>query len=304
LVNVDLGTYAADKDRLEGRDVETLHIDIRDRHVAQVIETRKPAVIVHFAAETHVTRSETAEKDFFATNVGGTEVLLDAAKSAGVGAFIHISTDEVYGPALERPFKEEDKEEGEGKATSPYARSKAVADDLAASYAGNMRVVIVRPTNCFGSWQHPEKAIARWTTRALRGERIPVWGDGQQVRDWMFVDDLCSAIWSLVEKGETGGIYNVGPGNDAIANLDIARAIAKAAGRDADAVYLTKYDRPNHDRRYSVDAGRVRNLGWTPTTGLTEGIQRTVDWYRTHRAWWERLVPVAESLYDDDDESR
>ena len=144
---------------------------------------------MHFAAETHVTRSEGAAEAFFHANVEGTRSVLDAAVAAGVPRVVHMSTDEVYGPCPGAPFGEHQKLPGEGLATSAYARSKALADDLAHSYSDRLDVVIARPTNCIGPWQHPEKAVPRWATRALRGERLPVWGDGQQVRDWMFVSD-------------------------------------------------------------------------------------------------------------------
>lgn len=304
IVNIDAGTYAADHARISAVDVDTHLLDIRDARVRPIVAQTKPDVVVNFAAETHVTRSELDGESFFGANVDGTRAVLEASDAAGVGSFIHISTDEVYGPALERPFQEADKLPGEGAATSAYARSKAVADDLVRSYGTDMRVITVRPTNCFGAWQHPEKAIARWASRAVSGHRLPVWGDGQQVRDWMFVDDLCSAILLLIAKGEAGGIYNVGPGNEAASNLEIARMVASAAGVSEDTVYLTAYDRPNHDRRYSVDASRIRALGWEPTIGVAEGIRRTVDWYASHRSWWEPLLGDAEGLYRDAAERR
>lgn len=304
VVNVDAGTYAADEARIEGTHATTHLMDVRDERIVKVMSDCAPEVVVHFAAETHVTRSENDEASFFSSNVEGTRSILEAAASAGVGRFIHLSTDEVYGPALDHPFTEDDKLPGEGAATSPYARSKAVADDLARSFADRMSLITVRPTNCFGGWQHPEKAIARWATRAISGHRLPVWGDGQQVRDWMFVDDLCSAIMLLIDKGEPGGTYNVGPGNEAVSNIEIARAVAQAAGADADSVYLTAYDRPAHDRRYSVDASRIRALGWRPAVGVAEGIRRTVEWYANNRSWWEPLIGSAESLYEDESERR
>ena len=302
VVNVDAGTYAADTARISEASVKTHLIDVRDEQIRSVVADCSPDVVVHFAAETHVTRSEIDHGTFFASNVDGTRSILEAAARADVGSFIHISTDEVYGPALDHPFVEEDKLPGEGAATSAYARSKAVADDLARSFSDKMPVITVRPTNCFGGWQHPEKAIARWATRAISGGRLPVWGDGQQVRDWMFVEDLCSAIILLIRKGEPGGTYNVGPGNEAVSNLEIARAVAEAAGAGADSVYLTAYDRPAHDRRYSVDASKIRALGWRPNVGVAEGIRRTVEWYADNRSWWEPLIESAETLYQDDAE--
>ena len=299
VVNLDADTYAGDRARLGDLDVETHLLDVRDPAAAELIRSKGPETIVHFAAETHVTRSEKDHAAFFSTNVDGTRALLDAARAAGVGKVVHVSTDEVYGPALDQPFRETDKAPGEGLATSAYARSKAVADDLALTYAGDLKVIVVRPTNCFGPWQHPEKAVARWTARALSGERLPVWGDGQQIRDWMYVDDLCSAIMLVMDKAGSEDVFNIGPGREAKTNVAIAELVAGAANREPDSIYLTAYDRPQHDRRYSVDATKLRTLGWTPRVGVEEGIRRTVAWYAANRPWWAGLVESAEALYDD-----
>ena len=302
VLNVDAGTYAGDERRLAEVDpglVETVRMDIADPGLAEVVRAERPPLLVHFAAETHVTRSEEAAETFFRTNVDGTRGVLDAAVAAGVERVVHISTDEVYGPCPADPFREDQKLPGEGLATSAYARSKAVADDLARSYAGRLAVVIARPTNCIGPWQHPEKAVPRWATRALRGERLPVWGDGQQVRDWMFVDDAVSGLRALVERGEPGAAYNLGPAGEAVPNVEIARMVARAAGVGSDAVYLSAYDRPQHDRRYAVSTERVAALGWSATRTVAEAVAETVAWYRDHTEWWQTLVPEAERLYAD-----
>jgi dTDP-glucose 4,6-dehydratase len=235
---------------------------------------------------------------FFHANVEGTRVVLDAAEAAGCRV-LHMSTDEVYGPCPADPFREEDKLPGEGLATSAYARSKALADDLARSYAERVDVVVARPTNCIGPWQHPEKAVPRWATRALRGERLPVWGDGEQVRDWMFVEDAVSALRLLAERGERGEVYNVGPQAEGVPNVEIARAIARSAGQDEASVYLSHYDRPQHDRRYAVATDRIAGLGWHASRSLEAAIAETVEWYRENEAWWSPLVPDAEQLYAD-----
>lgn len=304
VVVLDAGTYAADARRIApvAHLVDERAVDVTapglDRHLVDA------NVVVHFAAATHVTRSEADERTFFRTNVDGTRAVLAAAHRAGVETLVHASTDEVYGPASGRPFTEDDKAPGEGRATSAYARSKALADDLALTSAGRPRTIVVRPTNCFGPWQHPEKAIPRWVVRALSGRRLPVWGDGRYVRDWMHVDDVCSAIEMLIEKRAEPGAYNVGPQGDPVANVEIARTIARLAGAGDDAVYLTAYDRPDHDRRYSVDAAKIRALGWAPASSLDEGLAATVAWYRDNRGWWEPLVAEAESLYDDERAAR
>ena len=301
VTNLDALTYAADRRRVpaDRAGFETHAIDVRDRRVREIIGRSDARILVHFAAETHVTRSEIDEDRFFQTNVEGTRNVLEAAKEAGFGLAIHVSTDEVYGPALDHPFSEDEKEPGEGRATSAYARSKAIADDLARELGASWPVIVVRPTNCYGPWQHPEKAIPRWTTRALSGQRLPVWGDGRYVRDWMHVDDACSAIELLIEKAPASGVYNIGPGNDPVSNLEIAQLIARAAGADDDAVYLTAYDRPDHDRRYAVDSGKLRALGWEPRGDTRAGLRETVAWYSDHRSWWEPIAGAAEDLYDD-----
>ena len=301
VLNVDLDTYAGDERRIAGVGdgmVETVRLDVASPELAGVVREERPALVVHFAAESHVTRSEDAPEVFFHANVEGTRVVLDAAEAAGCRV-LHMSTDEVYGPCPANPFREEDKLPGEGLATSAYARSKALADDLARSYAERVDVVVARPTNCIGPWQHPEKAVPRWATRALRGERLPVWGDGEQVRDWMFVEDAVSALRLLAERGERGEVYNVGPQAEGVPNVEIARAIARAAGQDEASVYLSRYDRPQHDRRYAVATDRIAGLGWHASRSLEAAIAETVEWYRENEAWWSPLVPDAEQLYAD-----
>lgn len=302
VLNVDLGTYASDERRLAGAGpgrVRTEAIDVGGNQIAEFVRRERPDVIVHFAAETHVTRSELDAETFIRSNIEGTRGVLEAGERAEVGVVVHISTDEVYGPSTGDPFREQDKPLGEGHATSAYARSKALADDIARSYADRVPVIVIRPTNCFGPWQHPEKAVPRWVTRALLGEPLPVWGDGRYVRDWMFVEDACAGIETVIQRGQRGDVYNLGPGEARHTNLEVAGMIARSAGLLPDAVYLTKYDRPQHDRRYAIDASKVRALGWRPERGLEDRIAETVDWYRDHRQWWISIVPEAEALYSD-----
>jgi dTDP-glucose 4,6-dehydratase len=301
VLNADLDTYAGDERRIAGAEelVETVRLDVASPDLEELVRTEQPSLVVHFAAESHVTRSEDAPEVFFHANVAGTRAVLDAAAALGSCRVVHMSTDEVYGPCPADPFREDEKLPGEGLATSAYARSKALADDLALSYADRVDVVVARPTNCIGPWQHPEKAVPRWATRALRGERLPVWGDGGQVRDWMFVDDAVSALRLLAERGERGEVYNVGPQAEGVPNVEIARAVARAAGRDDGCVYLSHYDRPQHDRRYAVATDRVAGLGWRASRSLEAAIAETVEWYREHEAWWSTLVPDAEKLYAD-----
>jgi dTDP-glucose 4,6-dehydratase len=301
VLNADLDTYAGDERRIAGTGklVETVRLDVASPELEELVRAEQPSLVVHFAAESHVTRSEDAPEVFFHANVAGTRAVLDAAAALGSCRVVHMSTDEVYGPCPADPFGEDEKLPGEGLATSAYARSKALADDLARSYADRVDVVVARPTNCIGPWQHPEKAVPRWATRALRGERLPVWGDGGQVRDWMFVDDAVSALRLLAERGERGAVYNVGPQAEGVPNVEIARAVARAAGRDDGCVYLSHYDRPRHDRRYAVATDRIAALGWRASRSLEAAIAETVEWYREHEAWWSTLVPDAEKLYAD-----
>jgi dTDP-glucose 4,6-dehydratase len=247
-----------------------------------------------------VTRSESAPDRFFHTNVEGTRRVLDAAEQAGTELVVHVSTDEVYGPCTAEPFREQDKLEGEGAATSAYARSKSLADDLALSRSQRLGVIVARPTNCFGQWQHPEKAIPRWTVRALRGRSLPVWGGGGQIRDWMHVEDLCAALDVLIERGAPGQAYNISPEGPQRSNLDVARLVAAAAGREDDAVVLSDYDRPDHDVRYAIDSSRLRSLDWSCRHDFEVALEHTVGWYRDHQEWWAELEPEAEAIYRDD----
>lgn len=303
VVNLDAMTYAASPERLEGvaHDRLTTHrCDVTDEErVRSLVRQAAPRLLIHLAAESHVTRSETDQSLVMSTNVEGTRVLLEAALDAGVERVLHVSTDEVYGPCPEGSFSEDAKEPGEGRATSPYARSKALADDIARSFFGRLPVIVVRPTNCFGPWQHPEKAVARWVTRALAGKGLPVWGDGGQTREWMHVDDAVAGIELIALQGVPGNVYNLGPGNRGITNLEVAAEIARRAGTES-APYLTEYDRPDHDRRYAVDSSRARALGWEPRWQLEAGIDATVDWYRAHEGWWKSLLPDAEAIYRDE----
>lgn len=304
LLNVDALTYAGDLARLDDVAADPNYrfsnTDIRDgSSINEVVGEYAPEAIVHYAAETHVTRSETDPAGFYRTNVEGTRNLLESALAAGVGRFVHISTDEVYGSILEGSFKEGDKEHGKGSATSAYAESKALADDLVLSYSDRIDVVVARPTNAFGPWQFPEKAFPRWVTRALRGEPILVWGDGLYVRQWLFAEDFAAAIGILLEDGAPGQAYNVGPEHQPeITNLNLAKWLVGYLGLDEDRIQMTAYDRPDHDRRYAVYPGKIQELGWEPGD-VWQQFADTVDWYRDNQQWWMSHVAEAESIYTD-----
>ena len=304
VVNLDALTYAGDPRRLAGIDGARYRFvegDVVDTTlVGDLVREVRPDAVVHFAAESHVTRSENAANTFRRANVDGTRALLDALLEVDPSIVVHISTDEVYGPCPGEPFREDQKEPGEGKATSPYARSKALADDLARTYADRLPLVVARPTNCFGPWQHPEKALSRWITRALRGEQLPVWGDGGYIRDWLPVGDACAAVGLLLDRGEPGAVYNIGPNREPeITNVELARWLVAHVGLPDDAVVLTKYDRPDHDRRYAVDSTRLRALGWEPDADVWGRFADAVAWYRDNTGWWEPLIDNAESIYAD-----
>jgi dTDP-glucose 4,6-dehydratase len=302
VANLDKLTYAGDLRRLEGAGgsgrYQLTQADVADAGaVREVFAAVRPDIVVHYAAETHVTRSESDPDLFFRTNLEGTRVLLEAAAARGIERFVHVSTDEVYGPILEGAFREEDKPEGEGAATSPYARSKALADDLARSFAGELPVVVVRPTNAFGPHQFPEKAFARWAVRALTGQTLPVWGDGLYVRQWLYAGDFARAVALAATDAEPGRAYNVGPRHaPEITNLALARWLVESLGLPADRVVMTAYDRPDHDRRYCVDASAMMSLGWQPGEVWSQ-LAGTLAWYRDHEAWWRRHLEVAESIY-------
>lgn len=302
VTNVDLLSYAGDTRRLEDltgdERYEFIQADVADpASMVKIVDECQPKAIIHYAAESHVTRSEADPERFFRTNVEGTRAVLDAALECGVERVVHVSTDEVYGPIESGLFCETDKPEGFGKSTSPYAQSKAIADDLARSYADKLEVVVARPTNAFGPWQFPEKAFPRWITRALQGQPLLVWGDGMYVRQWLFAQDFAEAISVLLLSGAAGEVYNVGPVHDPeINNLDLAQWIAAHLALPGDAVQLTPYDRPNHDRRYAVDPAKIEALGWRPGN-VEKQFEETVKWYRDNDSWWQPHLEEAESIY-------
>ena len=310
VVNVDVGTYAADERRLQSvrrstdsSQFRTEQMDVATNAFTTLVRRLRPSVIVHFAAQTHVTRSENDAEAFAYANVDGTRGVLKAAEDAGTDLVLHVSTDEIYGPCLGPPFREDDPVVESDPATSAYAKSKARADEIARQSFPRVPVIVARLSNCFGPWQHPEKAIARWTVRALQKQPIPVWGDGNQVRDWMHAEDATSGLELLIERGTLGMVYNIAPQGRERTNLEVARSVASAAGHSPDAVYLSEYDRPLHDRRYAIDASRIRELGWRPVGSFDDRLMETVDWYRLHPSWWEPLLPEAEALYSDELES-
>ena len=288
VVNLDKLTYAGNLENL--RDVEGdprysfVHGDICDAGVVRAALAGADAV-VNFAAETHVDRSISDPQDFIRTDVLGTHTLLEAVRELGVGRYLQISTDEVYGSIDEGSFTED----SDLDPSSPYSASKAGADLLVLAYHRTFGtpVLITRSSNNYGAFQYPEKIIPLFISNALDDQPLPVYGDGRNVRDWLYVEDNCAAIDLVLREGEPGNVYNVGGGNE-VENLDLTRRILELLGKDAGLIrYVT--DRPGHDRRYSVDCAKLRALGWAPRTSFEDGLAATVAWYRDNRAWWEPI---------------
>ncbi|WP_330298077.1 dTDP-glucose 4,6-dehydratase [Streptomyces sp. NBC_00503] len=250
-------------------------------------------VVVHFAAESHVDRSIAGAGPFVMTNVVGTQVLLDAARKHRVGRFVHISTDEVYGSISEGSWTEE----WPLAPNSPYSASKASSDLLALAYARThgMDVVVTRCSNNYGHHQFPEKVIPLFVSNLMDGKKVPLYGDGGNVRDWLHVSDHCRGIDLVMRKGRGGEVYNIGGGVE-LTNKELTGVLLEAAGLGWDMVERVE-DRKGHDLRYSIDIGKIGSeLGYAPQVTFEEGIAATVDWYRENRAWWEPLKAKAALL--------
>ncbi|MBZ5591919.1 MAG: dTDP-glucose 4,6-dehydratase [Acidobacteriia bacterium] len=292
VINLDKLTYAGNLENLEAVAAHTnyrfVHGDICDTALVDALLTEeKPDAIVHFAAESHVDRSIFSPSPAFETNLRGTFTLLEAARAHQAPRFVHVSTDEVYG-SLEAPLEAD--ESFPLNPSSPYSASKAGSDLLARSYFTTYKlpVLITRASNNYGAYQFPEKLLPLMISNALEGRPLPVYGDGLQVRDWLYVDDHCRAIRAVVEKGREGEIYNIG-GSRSLPNLEVVRKIL--AGTDASET-LIRYveDRPGHDRRYALSSVKImRETGWAPLTSFEDGLARTIDWYRQNGAWVERV---------------
>jgi dTDP-glucose 4,6-dehydratase len=289
VVNLDKLTYAGNLDNLSDvRDdprYEFILGDIRDKALVRRVFTRVQGV-VHFAAETHVDRSIYDAGEFVLSNVHGTYTLLDALRAfPAVEFFIHVSTDEVYGSRTGRAARETDALQP----SSPYAATKAAGDHLARVYhvTYGLPTIVLRPSNTFGPCQFPEKLIPLFLTNALEGKTIPLFGDGLNVRDWLYVEDHCRAVEAAVLKGRHGCVYNVGGGVE-LTNIEVARRILVALDASRELIQFVP-DRPGHDRRYAMDSGLIRALGWEPETPFGEGLKKTVRWYASNRSWWRKV---------------
>lgn len=266
--------------------------DIADRDfVYKIFETEKPDIVVNFAAESHVDRSILEPELFLKTNIIGTGVLMDACRKYGIKRYHQVSTDEVYGDLpLDRPdlfFTEETPLH----TSSPYSASKASADLLVLAYhrTYGLPVTISRCSNNYGPYHFPEKLIPLMIINALHDKKLPVYGTGENVRDWLYVEDHCSAIDLIIRKGRVGEVYNIG-GHNEKTNLEVVKTILKELGKGEDLITFVK-DRPGHDRRYAIDPAKIhKDLGWLPQTSFAEGIKKTIKWYLDNKEWWQRII--------------
>jgi dTDP-glucose 4,6-dehydratase len=282
---LDKLTYAGNPANLVETGVELRQGDIADPDVVARAAQGCDAV-VNFAAETHVDRSILSARDVISTNVIGVQTLLEWARESG-GRLVHVSTDEVYGDLEAGGSSRED---DPLRPSSPYSAAKAAGDLQVAAYVRTYGVdaVVTRGSNTYGPNQYPEKVLPLFVTNALDGEPLPLYGDGRQIRDWLFVEDHCAGIEAVLRSGRAGEIYNIG-GGDERENREITRMVIEQTGADPELVRHVA-DRAGHDRRYSLDTSKIRaELGWSPATPLEEGFARTVSWYRAHRAWWEPI---------------
>ena len=296
VVCLDALTYAGNMETLSQAMENPLFTfikgDISDREaVNTVFETHKPDAVVNFAAESHVDRSITDPGLFLKTNILGTGVLMDACRKYGISRFHQVSTDEVYGDLpLDRPdlfFTEETPIH----TSSPYSASKASADLLAQAYHSTYKfpVTISCCSNNYGPYQFPEKLIPLMIANALSDKPLPVYGTGENVRDWLYVTDHCAAIDLILHKGTVGEVYNIG-GHNERTNLDVVKIILRELGKPESLITFVT-DRPGHDRRYGIDPTKInRELGWLPTTTFDEGIKQAIKWYLDNRAWWENIL--------------
>ncbi len=299
VVNLDLLTYAGNLENLADLLDDSRHrlvrADVSDARAVEAVFAPGVDRVIHFAAESHVDRSIHDSTPFIRTNVQGTQVLLDAARRHGVRKYVQVSTDEAYGSlGPEGRFTEE----SPLQPNSPYAASKTAADLLvrAAFQTFGLPATVTRCSNNFGPYQFPEKIFPLFITNAMADKPLPVYGDGMNVRDWIYVDDHVDALTAVLLSGRDGEVYNIGGGNERT-NLEITRRILQALGKPETLITYVQ-DRPGHDRRYAIDDGKLRaEMGFEPSVSFEEGIERTVAWYRDNRRWWERIKTGAYQDY-------
>lgn len=290
VVNIDKLTYAGNPENIKELSDDERHIFCKDdicneQRIKEIFQLYKPDYVVNFAAESHVDRSIGKPEDFIQTDVFGTFILLEASRASKIDKFIQISTDEVYGSTLGDPFRETDPL----MPSSPYSASKTAADRLAYSYfkTYDLPVIITRASNNYGSHQYPEKLIPLFITNAMDDKPMPLYGDGLNVRDWLYVEDHCAAVDFIISKGVDGEVYNVGGGNE-LTNIVITDTILKMTDKSSDLIKFVD-DRPGHDRRYALDCTKLIDLGWKAETDFEDAMKNTVEWYQNNRSWWEPL---------------
>ncbi len=289
IVNLDALTYAGSRERLAAVEHEPRY-QFQQGTVCSRDDVRRALAgcdaVVHLAAETHVDRSITDGAPFIRTNVEGAHLLFQEARAHRIGRLLHVSTDEVYGPVLEGAVDET----APLAPVSPYAASKAAGDLLAQAFfkTYGTPVIVARPTNIYGPAQFPEKLIPLGVTNALDGLQIPVYGDGRQRRAWLHVTDVCDALACLLERGAAGEVYNIAGGTEQDNLRTVAQVLAALGLPEERMVFVP--DRPGHDRRYAMQDGKLRSLGWRPRIAFEQGLSETVGWYREHEAWWRPLV--------------
>jgi dTDP-glucose 4,6-dehydratase len=296
LTVLDLLTYAGDEENLKpvssDKRYKFVKGDIRDRKLAKKL-MQEADQVVHFAAESHVDRSIEGGSEFVSTNVMGTQVLLDAAKSTNIKRFVHVSTDEVYGSISEGSWPEDHPL----LPNSPYSASKAGSDLLVRAYnrTHKLDTVITRCSNNYGQYQFPEKVMPLFITNIIEGKKVPLYGNGLNVRDWLHVDDHCRGIALALTKGRAGEVYNIGGGTE-LTNVELTHKILKAMGVGEEFIQPVE-DRKGHDLRYSVDISKIdKELGYSPQVNFEEGLIQTINWYKNKEAWWKKHKQAAPAI--------
>lgn len=301
IINLDLMTYAGHPGNLIDLNKNPRHKfvkgDIGNKKLVNKL-LKEVNFLVHFAAESHNTRAEQNPQIFYKTNVEGLRNLLEAAIDSTLKKAVHISTDEVYGSVKEGYLKEEQKPLAE-TLKADYPKSKSLGDDLALDFGKKgLPVVVARPTNNFGPRQFPEKALPRWITNLILGEKIPLWGEGKQIRDWLHVEDTCRAIELLLEKGNIGEAYNIGANHQPeIENRRAAELLVEIMELPREMISFIPDPRPHHDFRYGVDTGKIKKLGFEPDLDLKKFLKETIAWYKANPSWWKPLKEEAERIY-------
>jgi dTDP-glucose 4,6-dehydratase len=296
LTVLDLLTYAGDEENLKpvasDKRYKFVKGDIRDLELAKKL-MQDADQVVHFAAESHVDRSIEGGSEFVSTNVMGTQVLLDAAKSSNIKRFVHVSTDEVYGSISEGSWPEDHPL----LPNSPYSASKAGSDLLVRAYnrTHKLDTVITRCSNNYGQYQFPEKVMPLFITNIIEGKKVPLYGNGLNVRDWLHVDDHCRGIALALTKGRAGEVYNIGGGTE-LTNVELTHKILKAMGVGEEFIQPVE-DRKGHDLRYSVDISKInKELGYSPQVNFEEGLEQTINWYKSNEAWWKKHKQSAPAI--------